>query len=304
MTSADEPWRVAPSAASLAWVARAVGPGARLRANRPLGGGIAQATDALTVEDRMGRRHRLVLQRWLRPETDGDPGFTPGKEAAVLEIMRTTTVPVPLVVAVDPDGAASGVPSLLTERVPGRPPSDAACAGPALLIELGRTLAAIQRVDGGLASLVPPYRPFGSLVGLRPPPASRRPELWEQALALASQPAPASHTTLIHRDFHPGNSLWEGGRLTGIVDWTSTSWGPPAADLAHLRINLVVRVGAEAADLARDAFRDAGGDLAGARHHDLRTVFDFLSDAELAATHGASLMRLESYLDALLAGPG
>jgi hypothetical protein len=33
-------------------------------------------------------------------------------------------------------------------------------------------------------------------------------------------------------------------------------------------------------------------------------VFDFLSDAELAATHGASLMRLESYLDALLAGPG
>ena len=232
---------------------------------------------------------------------DADPGFTPGKEAAVLEAMATTTVPVPLVVAVDPDGAASGVPSLLTARVPGRAPSDAACARPALLIELGRTLGAIQRVDGGLESLVPAYRPFGSLAGVRPPRASRRPDLWDQALDVASQPPPATQTALLHRDFHPGNSLWEGGRLTGIVDWTSTSWGPPAADLAHLRINLVVRVGVRAADLARDAFRDAGGDLAGARHHDLRTVFDFLSDAELAVTHGASLARLESYLDALLA---
>ena len=81
-----------------------MGPGTRLRASRPLSGGIAQATDALTIDDRTGRRHRLVLQRWLRPETDGDPGFTPGKEAAVLETMATTTVPVPRVVAVDPDG--------------------------------------------------------------------------------------------------------------------------------------------------------------------------------------------------------
>jgi len=217
--------------------------------------------------------------------------------------MATTTVPAPRVVAVDPDGSVSGVPSLLTERLPGRPPSDAACSRPALLAELGRTLAAIQRVDGVLASIVPTYRPFGSLDRVRPPPASRRPQLWERALVVASRAAPATRATLLHRDFHPGNSLWQHGRLTGIVDWTSTSWGPPAADLAHLRINLVVRVGVEAADLARDAFRGAGGDLAGASHHDLRTVFDFLSDAELEVTTGVSLARLESYLDALLANP-
>jgi len=43
---------------------------------------------------------------------------------------------------------------------------------------------------------------------------------------------------LIHRDPHPGNTLWEGRRLTGIVDWTTGSAGPPAVDLAHLRVNL------------------------------------------------------------------
>jgi aminoglycoside phosphotransferase (APT) family kinase protein len=109
--------------------------------------------------------------------------------------------------------------------------------------------------------------------------------------------------TLLHRDFHPGNSLWLAGRLTGIVDWTSASWGPPAADLAHLRMNLVLRAGVEAADEARAAFLEAGGDLGGARYHDLRTVFDFYPDAHLAGVTGVDLERVERYLAALLAAP-
>jgi aminoglycoside phosphotransferase (APT) family kinase protein len=264
---------------------------------------MAQATDALTIDDASGRRHALVLQRWLRPETDEDPGFTPAKEAAVLDRMAATTVPVPRVVAVDPDGASSGVPSLLTERLPGRPPSDAACGSAMLLTVLGRTLAAINRVDGGLAATVPPYRPFGSLASVRPPRASLEPELWERALAMAREPAPATPATFLHRDFHPGNSLWQAGRLMGIVDWTSASWGPPAADLAHLRINLTLRVGAEAADRARNAFREAGGDMSGARHHDVRTVFDFFSHVDLAYLAGTDLERLERYVRRVLDGP-
>jgi aminoglycoside phosphotransferase (APT) family kinase protein len=280
-----------------------VGPGARVRAVRPIGGGLAQATDALTVDDASGRQHRLVLQRWSRPN-DEDPGFTPAKEAAVLDRVAATapSVPVPRVIAVDPDGRASGVASLLTERLPGRAPTDAACGRPVLLATLGRTLAAIHRVDGGLAAVVPPYRPFGSLSGIRPPYASARPELWAQALAVAAAPVSAGTGRFLHRDFHPGNSLWHGGRLTGIVDWTSASWGPPAADLAHLRINLALRVGVEAADHARDAFRDAGGELDEAGHHDLRTVFDFFSDYRLSALTGLALERTERYLEALLDG--
>ena len=264
---------------------------------------MAQATDALTIDDAAGRRHRLVLQRWSRPDSDEDPGFTPAKEAAVLDEMACTSVPVPRVVAIDADGGASGVPSLLTGRLPGSPPSDAACGRRALLTMLGRTLAEINTVGGGLEAVVPPYWPFGSLDEVRPPPASRQPELWERARTAAAEPPPATRGRFLHRDFHPGNSLWQAGRLTGIVDWTSASWGPPAADLAHLRINLTLRVGPEAADLARVAFREAGGDLVGTRHHDLRTVFDFFSDANLTKLTGSNLERVERYLRRVLDGP-
>jgi hypothetical protein len=46
----------------------------------------------------------------------------------------------------------------------------------------------------------------------------------------------------------PGNTLWARGRLTGVVDWSYGSWGPPAVDAAHLRWNLALAFGPEAAD--------------------------------------------------------
>jgi hypothetical protein len=53
---------------------------------------------------------------------------------------------------------------------------------------------------------------------------------------------------MIHRDFHPENALWSRGRLTGIVDWTQASWGPPGLDLGHMRWNLVLDGGQPIAD--------------------------------------------------------
>jgi aminoglycoside phosphotransferase (APT) family kinase protein len=53
---------------------------------------------------------------------------------------------------------------------------------------------------------------------------------------------------LVHRDYHPGNTLWAGGRLAGVVDWTGGSWGPPSADLGHMRVNLAADLGVEVAD--------------------------------------------------------
>jgi len=42
----------------------------------------------------------------------------------------------------------------------------------------------------------------------------------------------------IHRDYHPGNVLWSGRRVTGIVDWVNASRGAPEADVGHCRANL------------------------------------------------------------------
>ncbi len=313
MPTTERPaWRMAPDRAALAWAAAAIGPRARVRSVRPLGGGIAEATDAVTIDDASGRRHRLVLQRWIRPgwETD-DPGFDPAKEAVVLAALAPTTIPAPQLVAVDADGRAAGVPALLTRRLSGRPPTVRQIQRPEALTALGEALAKIHRIGAGLAGdealrrVVPVYAPFGDLARPNIPPATRRPDLWQAALALADQAPPPdlAHATLLHRDYHAWNTLWVDGRLTGIVDWTSASWGPPAADLAHLRIDLAVGVSVAPAVGARAAFAAAGGDLTNARHHQLRTVFDYLTDNDVESLTPDAVDRLDAFLALVLDEP-
>ena len=274
-----------------------------------LGGGIAQATDALTIDDPAGARRRLVLQRWVRPGWEAeDPGFDPAKEAAVLRALAGSEIPIPTVVAVDPDGATAGAPSLLTERLPGRGPTVAEAARPERLLVLGRTLAAIHRIGAerwtpALAAVVPRYYPFGDLADAVIPTATRRRDLWDEALHIATQPAPASPPTLIHRDYHAWNTLWDGDRLTGIVDWSSASFGPPAADLAHCRVDLATDVSIEAASAVRRAYAAAGGDLTDARFHQLRTVFDYLTDGDPAWFPPAAVDRLDRFLEVVLGEP-
>jgi aminoglycoside phosphotransferase (APT) family kinase protein len=60
-------------------------------------------------------------------------------------------------------------------------------------------------------------------------------------------PPPRSRS-INHRDFHPGNVLWSGGEVSGIVDWPSASAGSPDADVGHCRLNLAWQLGMDAAD--------------------------------------------------------
>ena len=67
------------------WVARTIGPGSRIQVVRrlPLGGW--HLNHALTVIDRRGRVHRLVLRRWARPDWDSDdPDYTAAREMTIL----------------------------------------------------------------------------------------------------------------------------------------------------------------------------------------------------------------------------
>ena len=117
--------------------------------------------------------------------------------------------------------------------------------------------------------------------------------VWERAIALAHEPAPLLPERFIHRDFHPGNTLWEGAQLTGIVDWTTGSRGPGAVDLGHLRWNLVVDHGQRVADAL----------LPHPEHHpyyDVVTVLDVLPELDPTDTH-AELLRLEDHVARALA---
>jgi hypothetical protein len=137
-----------------------------------------------------------------------------------------------------------------------------------------------------------------------PPPrhaGRRRPELWERALELGRTEPPPGPRCFIHRDYHPENTLWSRGRLTGVVDWTSASWGPPAVDVAHMRWNLALTYGLDAADaflrlhgsLAAESFPDQ-------RYWDVVTVVDLACELDPNDWPTFDLTRLERYLESVL----
>jgi aminoglycoside phosphotransferase (APT) family kinase protein len=251
-----------PPAAALAWAAAAIGPGGRVLAVRSLPSGWT-ANHAVDVADPPGAVHRLVLRRWARPGWDDeDPDFHAAREAAILELLAPTPVPAPALVAADPDAAACDVPALLLERLPGGPPDLA--GDPATVVEgLAAALPPIHAVTVPVPGTVPAYRRFYDPARLRPPPWSDRPELWTRAYAVAAGPPPDDRACFIHRDYHPGNTLWEGDRLVAVVDWLGGSWGPPSVDLGHMRLNLTWDLGVEAADRFLAAHRA----LTGFDHH-------------------------------------
>jgi hypothetical protein len=81
-------------ARALRWAAELVGVGCRVASVRRLTEGGWHANHALTVADRGGRSHRLVLRRWARPEWRiEDSDFTAEREACVLGLLSDTPCP-------------------------------------------------------------------------------------------------------------------------------------------------------------------------------------------------------------------
>jgi aminoglycoside phosphotransferase (APT) family kinase protein len=265
------------------------------------------AVDRLTIGDGSGESRRFVLRRWARPgwELD-DPDFTPAREAAVLGRLeeigfeRLAGVAIPRVIAADVDGTIDGAPALLLSHLPGRQRRRDAILPVRTVERLAQVLVAINDLDGGLRDLVLDYYPFAEARAVVPPAASDQAGLWERAIEIAAEPAPGGPAGFMHRDFHPGNTLWHGPHLTAVLDWTQASWGPPAADLGHLRVNLAADHSVELAVAAREAYIAAGGRLPDATWWDLRTLLDWLPDSDREYASGPGLARLERYLDSLL----
>lgn len=241
---------------TLQWVLDATGPSSRIAALRPLPHGGWHANHAVDVVDRSGRTHRLVLRRWARPEWAlEDPDLTVEREVTILALLAGTAVPTPGVVAADAEAAVCDVPALLITRLPGAPQRDPRDMR-SFLEQLAAVLPAIHAVAGTARNLVPPYRTYVELAGKAPPPWLNESRIWERAFEVASGPSPATGECLIHRDYHPGNTLWSRGRLTGVVDWTQGSWGPPEIDVAWMRWNLACDHGPEAAGAFLAAYRE------------------------------------------------
>ncbi|MGH9224950.1 MAG: aminoglycoside phosphotransferase family protein [Acidimicrobiales bacterium] len=143
---------------------------------------------------------------------------------------------------------------------------------PATLAQIARALAAVHDCDGaGLKVTTPRWARHC------PPDASDfEQRVWRLVHDLATDAGPP--TALVHLDFHPANTLWYRGRLSGIIDWENGARGWPAEDLAKCRAYLTITHDRRVADELRAAYEAEIG-----------AAVPFLALAEMA--YGIGLQR-------------
>ena len=177
--------------------------------------GIASSVHAVDVVHGDAQLYRLVLKIFVRDDpTEPDQA---GREARILRIVAGGPIPVPRLLAVDRDGESCGVPALLMTRLDGhvvlRPRRLRSWIRG--LAELLHRLHSIRADPATLGR----YATYQLPAGAEPPRSTSHRSAWLQAITRIAATPPEEPACFIHRDFHPGNVLWTGGRASGVVDW-------------------------------------------------------------------------------------
>jgi aminoglycoside phosphotransferase (APT) family kinase protein len=249
-------------------------PGASVRGVCRLGGGAVAETFAIDTTN-----GAVVVKRYPRRRSD-----TVRFEWERLRFAQRVHAPVPRPLALDTEGRWFGVPALAMSRLAGHPevrPRDV----DGWLRQLASALVAIHETDttgaGG-----PLLRP--SAVETWRPPKLRQPSpLAERTVAAIQRHLPGLswQPVLIHGDFHPGNTLWNRDRLTGIADWCESRLGPGSYDLANCRADVALLLDRAAADRLTHHYAA----IAGAEPADL-PVFDLVCGFDALRKGGTRIL--------------
>ncbi|TDT29219.1 aminoglycoside phosphotransferase (APT) family kinase protein [Streptomyces sp. BK208] len=301
-----------------AWVEKGLAEEERIEDVARLRGGWTSEMRRLDICGRDGRRS-LVLRSFVKPFYVRHAEGLLNREAAILRLLGSTDVPAAALVAVDATAQYCDHPSLLMSLLPGAVRLSDEGAGRRAEL-LARQLLRIHRVSVTAQTRPRAYQAWASPERVSPPEDTERPELWQWAVDVIRREPPEYPACFLHRDFHPGNVLFTGDvdglRISGVVDWVETSWGPADLDVAHCSTALALLHGVSAGMRFADLYVAAGGTLAEdhASHLYWRLLdaLAFAPDAEKVAvpwrevgrtdlTPALLTRRLEGYLQALFA---
>lgn len=225
-------------------LAEAVSPGARVMRLHRLTGG-AGGTDAFDVT--LDRAPRRVVVK-LYP--DGDR--TASLEWSRLEFAQRVTALAPEPIVADLESVWFGRPAVVMARMPGRPDITPKNVD-SWVASLAQALAELHKtaLDGAASALTPP-----SPIETWHPPAGEHGPLNAAAVSAvtARLPSLSSECVFTHGDFHPGNVLWNRGRISGIVDWSAAGLGARWSELAYCRADVCLLLGPDVADRLADAY--------------------------------------------------
>ncbi|MEU4462163.1 alpha/beta fold hydrolase [Streptomyces sp. NPDC024017] len=235
--------------ATRAWVAKQLPEGRTVSTSSFLTGGWSAQMRRLTLDDGTELALRTFVKPFFRRHATG----LLAREAEMLTLLAEQEgVPAAELIGVDATGEHCDHPSLLMSVLPGRVRVDEEELDARVDLLAGQ-LARIHRV-------VPRERPRAYQAWTSP---AAVPPGWERAVDVIRRDPPPYDGCFLHRDFHPGNVLFTGAgaglRVSGVVDWVETSWGPADLDVAHCSTALALLHGPEYGIGFRERYEARGG---------------------------------------------
>ncbi len=228
---------------------------------RPLLGGVDTATYALRLR-RDGSEREVVVR--VYQEWQKDAVAAARDEYAVLTAISAVIDSAPRPILADPSGELIGTPLIVMSLLPGAPLPPT--GDDSWATQLATALAAVHAMS--LDRLPPDFPREGTpqerLKRMLERGANVRDPLWDTAVAALTPIAErvrANHATLIHGDFWFGNTLWERGHLTGIVDWDGARIADPAHDVAIARNDLALLAGPRGPEIFLNEYERIRGTL-------------------------------------------
>lgn len=260
VTEPEPPAAVGPS--TRAWVSRHLNAGERIIESETLSGGITAEMRKLTIWTADGFSRNLVLRTYTDPANLQHAEDYLERESTALTTLSGSAVPVPELLAFDSTATHCEYPSLLMTHLPGS--TVLADAG----VDDRVPLLARQLVEIHAVKAEPRPREYQAMTTADTVvvPARADAEVWAAAIDVLRGPVPAYDGRVLHRDFQPGNVLFDVSQnaapsITGVVDWAGASWGPTDLDVAHCSTNLALLHGPQWGPRFASAYEEAGGVL-------------------------------------------
>ncbi len=227
-------------------------------------GSYSNFTHIVTARRAHGAEFRIVVRRY-QAFGPYDRGQKARREFAALQCAYQNGIPAPQPLYLDDAGDLLGIPGIVTPYVAGAqvetPPDPIAWAR--ALAEMLARIHAVP-VDHTPRSLLLDANNEASWFVhsenvpefMQAHPDGER--VWQAVKTGLPRLEPVP-PTLVHVDYWPGNILWEGDRISAVVDWEEAALGDPAIDVAYCRMDIILRGYFEAADEFLQAYEAAAG---------------------------------------------
>jgi aminoglycoside phosphotransferase (APT) family kinase protein len=174
----------------------------------------------------------FVIKAFMNPSFVAEyPDCVEHAAQAMAHVEFHSTLAVPTVVAADPTGSIAGCPVLIMSTAIGEPMVVPTRRSFDRIIDIAEQIHAIPAGGFGWK-----HRRYNEQNRVFVPSWFVDPGLFAE---LAARSASAiSDEVFIHRDFHPGNLLFSGDQVTGVVDWDYACVGPSGEDYGRTWLNL------------------------------------------------------------------